>query len=133
MMAIMQKQINLTQKEHKTGYSMFSSMGAYAPAFGMVGTLIGLVQMLANLDDPSTIGPKMAVAMITTFYGALLANLFFIPMSDKLKLRSQEELTNMTLLYEGIISIREGEHPRLMQDKLNVYLAGRQKGKKDKK
>jgi len=133
MMAIMQKQINLAQKEHKTGYSMFSSMGAYAPAFGMVGTLIGLVQMLANLDDPSTIGPKMAVAMITTFYGALLANLFFIPMSDKLKLRSQEELTNMTLLYEGVISIREGEHPRLMQDKLNVYLANRQKGKKDKK
>jgi chemotaxis protein MotA len=133
MMAIMQKQINLTQKEHKTGYSMFSSMGAYAPAFGMVGTLIGLVQMLANLDDPSTIGPKMAVAMITTFYGALLANLFFIPMSDKLKLRSQEELTNMTLLYEGVISIREGEHPRLMQDKLNVYLANHQKGKKEKK
>jgi chemotaxis protein MotA len=132
-MAIMQKQINLTQKEHKTGYSMFSSMGAYAPAFGMVGTLIGLVQMLANLDDPSTIGPKMAVAMITTFYGALLANLFFIPMSDKLKLRSQEELTNMTLLYEGVISIREGEHPRLMQDKLNVYLANHQKGKKEKK
>lgn len=133
MMAIMQKQISLTQKEHKTGYSMFSAMGAYAPAFGMVGTLIGLVQMLANLDDPSTIGPKMAVAMITTFYGAILANLFFIPMSDKLKLRSEEELTNMTLLYEGVISIREGEHPRLMQDKLNVYLANRQKGKKEKK
>ncbi len=133
MMAIMQKQINLTQKEHKTGYSMFGAMGAYAPAFGMVGTLIGLVQMLANLDDPSTIGPKMAVAMITTFYGALLANLFFIPMSDKLKLRSEEELTNMSLLYEGVISIREGEHPRLMQDKLNVYLANRQKNKKGKK
>lgn len=130
--SIMQKQITLIQKEHKTGWSIFSAMGAYAPAFGMVGTLIGLVQMLANLDDPSTIGPKMAVAMITTFYGAILANLFFIPMSDKLKLRSEEEITNMTLLFEGVISIREGEHPRLMEDKLNVYLANRQKEKKKK-
>ncbi len=122
--AIMQKKMELVEKEHKRGYSVLASMGAYAPAFGMVGTLIGLVQMLAALDDPSTIGPKMAVAMITTFYGAVLANLFFIPMSDKLKLRSQEEITNMTLLYEGVVSIREGEHPRLMEDKLNVYLTG---------
>ena len=90
----------------------------------MIGTLIGLVQMLANLDDPSTIGPKMAVAMITTFYGALMANLFFIPMSDKLKIRSEEEILNMTLLFEGVVSIREGEHPRLMEDKLSVYLRG---------
>lgn len=120
--AVMQKRMELTHREHKVGYSVLASMGAYAPAFGMVGTLIGLVQMLANLDDPSSIGPKMAVAMITTFYGALMANLFFIPMSDKLKLRSEEEIMNMTLLYEGVVSIREGEHPRLMEDKLNVYL-----------
>lgn len=121
--AVMQKRMALTQREHKLGYSVLSSMGSYAPAFGMVGTLIGLVQMLANLDDPSSIGPKMAVAMITTFYGAVLANLFFLPMSDKLKLRSEEEIMNMTLLYEGVVSIREGEHPRLMEDKLNVYLS----------
>ncbi|MCP3920974.1 MAG: motility protein A [Desulfobacterales bacterium] len=120
--AIMQKKMDLVSRDHKTGYSVFHSMGSYAPAFGMVGTLIGLVQMLAALDDPSTIGPKMAVAMITTFYGAVLANLFFIPMGDKLKMRSEEEVLNMTLLYEGVISIREGEHPRLMEDKLNVYL-----------
>jgi len=82
--AILQKQISLIKRQHKVGYGIFAAMGAYAPAFGMVGTLIGLVQMLADLDDPSTIGPKMAVAMITTFYGALLANLIFIPMSDKL-------------------------------------------------
>lgn len=122
--AVMQKRMELTAREHKLGYSVLKSMGAYAPAFGMVGTLIGLVQMLASLDDPSSIGPKMAVAMITTFYGALMANLFFIPMSDKLKLRSEEEILNMTLLYEGVVSIREGEHPRLMEDKLNVYLLG---------
>jgi chemotaxis protein MotA len=126
---IMQKKITMSQKQHKVGYGIFASMGAYAPAFGMVGTLIGLVQMLATLDDPSTIGPKMAVAMITTFYGALSANLFFIPMADKLKIRSEEEITNMTLQFEGVISIREGEHPRILEDKLNVYLANREKGK----
>jgi chemotaxis protein MotA len=128
--AIMQKQMSLVEKQHKLGYSIFASMAAYAPAFGMVGTLIGLVQMLASLDDPSTIGPKMAVAMITTFYGAIMANLFFIPMSDKLKLRSEEELGNMNLLYEGVMSIREGEHPRLLEDKLNVYLVMSTKGDK---
>jgi chemotaxis protein MotA len=135
--AILQKQISLIKKQHKVGYGIFAAMGAYAPAFGMVGTLIGLVQMLADLDDPSTIGPKMAVAMITTFYGAVLANLFFIPMSDKLKLRSEEEISNMNLQYEGVMSIREGEHPRLLEDKLNVYLAvggdDKDKGKGNKK
>lgn len=122
--AIMKKEITLVQKAHKVGWEIFGSMGAYSPAFGMVGTLIGLVQMLATLDDPSTIGPKMAVAMITTFYGSLAANLIFIPMSAKLKRRSEEETLNMTLLLEGVISIREGEHPRILEDKLNVYLGG---------
>ncbi len=121
--AIMQKKIAVIQREHKIGWSIFSSMGRYSPAFGMVGTLIGLVQMLANLDDPSTIGPKMAVAMITTFYGAVMANLFFIPMADKLKIRSQEEINNMNLLFEGVVSIREGEHPRMLEDKMSVYLS----------
>ncbi len=122
--AIMQKKMSLTKKGLDKGSDMFSSMGAYAPAFGMIGTLIGLVQMLANLDDPSSIGPKMAVAMITTFYGAVLANLFFIPMSDKLAGRNEEEITNMNIVFEGILSIREGEHPKLMEDKLKVYMAG---------
>ena len=120
---IMQKKMQLTKKGLDTGSQIFSNMGAYAPAFGMIGTLIGLVQMLANLDDPSSIGPKMAVAMITTFYGAVLANLFFIPMSDKLTGRNEEEITNMNIIFEGILSIREGEHPKLMEDKLKVYLS----------
>ncbi len=129
--AIMQKQMSLTSDEHKTGIALLSGMGAYAPAFGMIGTLIGLVQMLANLDDPSTIGPKMAVAMITTFYGAIMANLFFIPMSDKLKIRSEQEISNMNIIYEGVVSIREGEHPRLMEDKLNVYLGDNKQASKE--
>ncbi len=127
--AIMQKKMELTKKALDTGADMLSSMGAYAPAFGMIGTLIGLVQMLANLDDPSSIGPKMAVAMITTFYGAVLANLFFIPMSDKLSGRNEEEITNMNIIFEGIISIREGEHPKLMEDKLNIYMGEKKEGK----
>ncbi len=129
---IMQKKMALTKKGLDIGSDIFSSMGAYAPAFGMIGTLIGLVQMLANLDDPSSIGPKMAVAMITTFYGAVLANLFFIPMSNKLSGRNEEEITNMSVIFEGIISIREGEHPKLMEDKLKIYL-GDGKGGKDAK
>jgi len=129
--AIMQKKMSLIKKDHKTGYAMCSTMGAFAPAFGMVGTLIGLVQMLANLDDPSSIGPKMAIAMITTFYGAILANLFFLPMAKKLETRSGQEITNMTIIYEGVISIREGEHPRLMEDKLNVYLGKAVKAKEE--
>jgi len=121
--AIMQKKMTLIEAEHKIGSRIYDKMGTFAPAFGMIGTLVGLVQMLANLDDPSTIGPKMAVAMITTFYGAITANLFCIPMAAKLELRSTQELQNMNLLFEGVVSIREGEHPRLMEDKLNVYLA----------
>ncbi len=128
--AIMQKKMALTKKGLDVGSDMFSSMGSYAPAFGMIGTLIGLVQMLANLDDPSSIGPKMAVAMITTFYGAIMANLFFIPMSDKLAGRNEEEMTNMNIIFEGIISIREGEHPKLMEDKLNIYLGDKSGGDK---
>jgi chemotaxis protein MotA len=124
---VMQKKMAMVQQENKIGINIFSSLGAYAPAFGMVGTLIGLIQMLANLDDPSTIGPKMAVAMITTFYGAIMANLMFLPMADKLKLRNDQEITNMNLLFEGVISIREGEHPRLMEEKLKVYLMNKKK------
>jgi chemotaxis protein MotA len=127
--AIMQKKMALTKKNLDVGANIFGCMGAYAPAFGMIGTLIGLVQMLANLDDPSSIGPKMAVAMITTFYGAVLANLFFIPMGDKLTGRNEEEITNMNIIFEGIISIREGEHPKLMEDKLNIYMGDKRAGK----
>jgi chemotaxis protein MotA len=129
--AIMHRKMALTKKNLDIGSNILESMGAYAPAFGMIGTLIGLVQMLANLDDPSSIGPKMAVAMITTFYGAVLANLFFIPMANKLSGRNEEEITNMNIIFEGIISIREGEHPKLMEDKLNIYLT-ESKGSKEK-
>jgi chemotaxis protein MotA len=131
--AIMQKKMSLTKKNLDTGVKVFQGMGSYGPAFGMIGTLIGLVQMLANLDDPSSIGPSMAVAMITTFYGALIANLIFIPMAEKLSGRNEEEITNMNIIFEGIISIREGEHPKLMEDKLRIYITDKKKAGKDAK
>ena len=98
-------------------------MGTFAPAMGMLGTLIGLVQMLMVMDDPKSIGPAMAIALITTFYGSLLANLLFLPISSKLKLRSQEEARLRQLIIEGIMSIQFGDNPRIIEQKLNVFLA----------
>ena len=97
-------------------------MGAYAPAFGMIGTLIGLVNMLKDLDDPDTIGPSMAIALITTFYGSLLANVFFLPMAQKLKIRSKSEVLIKELMIEGLLSIQAGENPRIIEEKLKTFI-----------
>ena len=90
---------------------------------GMIGTLIGLVQMLQNLDDPSTIGPSMAVALLTTFYGAVMANMFFIPVCEKMKIRSAEESKTMQLIIEGIDSIVRGENVMITKEKLEAFLS----------
>jgi len=107
---------------HDTNADIFEALGAYAPAFGMIGTLIGLVQMLQNLDDPSAIGPAMAVALLTTFYGSVIANIFAIPIAKKLKLRSAEEVSEKMLMAQGLLSILAGENPRFMVERLNVQL-----------
>ncbi len=119
---ILMGEITTMQERHKVGRQIFSEMGKFAPAFGMIGTLIGLVQMLASLNDPSSIGPKMAVALITTFYGALLANVFFLPMVTKLKRRSEIETVEMKLIIEAMIAIAEGENPKVLVDRLKVFL-----------
>jgi chemotaxis protein MotA len=98
-------------------------MGEFAPAFGMIGTLIGLIQMLSTLQDPSGIGQGMAVALITTLYGTMLANLFFLPMAGKLKISSQEEVLMKEVMIEGILSIQAGENPRIVREKLEAFLA----------
>lgn len=138
--ALLKREIKQIQKSHKDGWEIFNQMGAFAPAFGMVGTLIGLIQMLADLSDVDSVGPKMAIALITTFYGAVLANLFFIPMTVKLKRRSASETLEMNLVLEGISYIRKGVNPRFMKDVLENYLdsyhgkkAGKDDGKGDKK
>ena len=104
------------------GRKLFDQMATFAPAFGMIGTLIGLIKMLRTLHDPSRIGPGMAVALVTTFYGAVLAYMFFIPLSGKLSLRSQEELLHKAIILEGILAIQSGDNPRIVAEKLKSYL-----------
>lgn len=108
---------------HSDGAQILDTMGAIAPAMGLVGTLIGLVQMLQNMSDPAAIGPAMAVALLTTFYGAVLANILFIPMAGKLKNRSKTEVLQKTVITEGMESILSGENPRIMEQRLHTYLA----------
>lgn len=119
---IMETDISALETRHKEGKSIFEQLGMFAPAFGMIGTLIGLVQMLANLSDPSSIGGGMAIALLTTFYGAILANLVALPLAGKLKARSDEELHSREMIIEGIMSIQSGDSPRIVQEKLKSYL-----------
>lgn len=110
------------KRRHKIGISVFQKLGSLAPAFGMVGTLIGLVQMLSTMSDPSSLGPAMAVAIITTFYGCILANLLFLPMADKLKARSMQEELVLFIIFEGAKCILENNNPRLVYEKLSSFL-----------
>ncbi len=120
---IMDAELSLMTQRHKIGQKMYTAMGTYAPAFGMIGTLIGLISMLQNLEDPASVGPGMAMAMITTFYGALFANLFFLPMAGKLKQRSEQEIRFKEMLLMGIMAVQAEESPRVIQNKLVTYLA----------
>ncbi|PIE68964.1 MAG: motility protein A [Deltaproteobacteria bacterium] len=121
--SVMETEISFMKQRHRQGQGIFKSMGTMAPAFGMIGTLVGLVNMLQNLDDPSSIGPAMAVALLTTFYGAVLANVVFLPIATKLGERSAEDTLYMEIAVEGVISILNGENPRIVNDKLEAYLA----------
>jgi chemotaxis protein MotA len=102
-------------------------MGTFAPAMGMIGTLIGLVQMLQSMDDPGTIGPAMAVALLTTFYGALLANIVCLPIAGKLRTRSKEETLAKEMTIQGVISLSKGENPRVLEQKLLAFLPVKQR------
>ena len=119
---ILETEIDYVAERHRLGAEIFMTMGTFAPALGMIGTLIGLVQMLKAMDDPSNIGPAMAVAIITTFYGAVLANMVFLPMSGKLKNRSSEEVMIKEIMLNGILSIARGDNPRVIEQKLHSFL-----------
>ena len=121
--SILETELSFVEERHKGGAGIFEYMGQAGPAFGMIGTLVGLVNMLRNLDDPAAIGPGMATALITTFYGAVLANLVAIPIGGKLKIRSAEELLQKRMIMEGIMSIQSGDNPRIVEQKLNVFIA----------
>lgn len=125
---IMGTEIDFLEDRHKKGAEMLATMGALAPAFGMIGTLIGLVIMLQNLSDTAAIGPAMAIALITTFYGALIANVFFIPFSGKLRQRSAQEMLLRRVTMEGVLAISAGNNPRVVEQKLNSYLAPKLRG-----
>ena len=125
------KDINLTIQRHEVGQTMFKNMAAMAPAMGMIGTLIGLVQMLANMSDPASIGPAMAVALLTTLYGAVIANAFAQPMADKLARASQLEKTNKSLILETISGIQEGMNPRVLEQLLATYLPSNKRVKEE--
>ena len=120
---LLKKDITLTIQRHTVGQKVFKGMGASSPAFGMIGTLIGLVQMLANMSNPNNIGPAMAVALLTTLYGALLANLVFLPLADKLALRSQQEQETKNLILDGVIGISRGLAGLVLQETLKVHLS----------
>ncbi|MES9858408.1 MAG: flagellar motor protein PomA [Sedimenticola sp.] len=116
------KDISLTIERHAVGQTMFKNMAIMAPAMGMIGTLIGLVQMLANMSDPASIGPAMAVALLTTLYGAVIANAFAQPLADKLARSCALEKTNKSLILETISGIQEGMNPRVLEQLLSTYL-----------
>lgn len=119
---ILETEIAFLEERHNEGKSIFDTMGTLAPAFGMIGTLIGLVAMLKQLDEPSTIGPSMAVALLTTLYGSLIANMLCIPIARKLKLKSREEILLKEIMIEGLLSIQAGENPRIIEEKLKAFL-----------
>ncbi len=120
---ILETEIAFLEERHNEGKGIFDTMASLSPAFGMIGTLIGLVAMLKQLDDPSTIGPGMAVALITTLYGTLYANLICVPLARKLKLRSKEEVLIKEIMIEGLLSIQAGENPRIIEEKLKAFLS----------
>ncbi len=133
---ILENEISALEGRHSDGQGLLKAGGTYAPAFGMIGTLIGLILMLATLDKPDGLGPKMGVALITTFYGAVIANFICLPMADKLKTRSKEEILLKEVIIEGILSIQSGDNPRLVEQKLNAFISPRLRisnGLKDKK
>ena len=118
-------EIESLKMRHYVVQDVFRKMGTYAPAFGMLGTLIGLIQMLSKMQNPSSIGPAMAVALLTTFYGSLLSTLFFLPIAGKLKARTVTEVINLEIMFEGAISILEINNPMIVYEKLSSYIPAR--------
>jgi chemotaxis protein MotA len=121
--AILETELYSVEGRHKGVYSFWDTMASMGPAWGMVGTLIGLVAMLKNMSDPNAIGPAMATAVLTTLYGAVLANWLATPISNKLKAKNGEELSTKEVMIEGLLSIQAGENPRVIEEKLKSFMA----------
>lgn len=124
---IMTTEIDNTHDRHTAGVDLFNAMASYAPALGMIGTVIGLVKMLRTMSDPTSIGPAMAIALITTFYGAVLANLVFLPICGKLKHRAKQQNNIMEMQMAGVLCIARGENPRILREVLEGFQPQRER------
>lgn len=124
---IMNAEISAIEERHRRGRAIIEKAAEYAPAWGMIGTLIGLVLMLKNLEDPTTLGPNMAIALLTTFYGTVLANLVFQPMAGKLINKTDQELFMKQVTIEGVIGVQSGQNPKILEEKLSAFLSDKEK------
>ncbi|GIK51707.1 MAG: MotA/TolQ/ExbB proton channel family protein [Planctomycetaceae bacterium] len=129
--ASMEAELESMGSRHSGGKRVFDTIAGMGPAFGMLGTLIGLVAMLKNMSDPKAIGPNMAIALITTFYGACIANLVFAPAATKLSIRHEEEELNKRIIIQGVLGIQAGENPRALKSRLLVFLAPQLRGSEE--
>ena len=131
--SMMENELDIMDQRHEESLGIYEKASSYAPAFGMIGTLVGLVNMLMSMDMDSgasaDIGPSMATALITTFYGCLLANLLFSPMAKKLRIRNEEELLYKQIMIEGILAIQSGDNPKFLKEKLLTYLSQNDRSK----
>lgn len=125
---ILSTEIHFLQSRHKVGESIFTTMGGFAPTLGIIGTVMGLIHMLANLSDPAKMGPLIAGAFIATLYGVSSANLIFLPIGNKLKSRSSEEVLVREVMIEGVLAIQAGDNPRIVEEKLKAFLAPKLRG-----
>lgn len=119
---IMMAEVVAMEERHKKGRLLFEKAGEYAPAWGMVGTLIGLVLMLQELEDPASLGPNMALALMTTLYGTVLANLIFLPISSKLEQKTEDEVFVKQIVIEGVIGVQSGQNPKILEEKLSAFV-----------
>lgn len=124
---ILETEIDFVRSRHQLGAEIFITMGTFSPALGMIGTLIGLVQMLQTMDDASKIGPAMAVALLTTFYGSIMANIVCLPIAGKLRTRSKEEVLTKEMAIQGIASLSNGDNPRILEQKLQAFIPPNQR------
>ncbi|WP_208558984.1 motility protein A [Marinilactibacillus kalidii] len=120
---LMNVQLEQTEERHSIGHEVFLKWGEYAPAFGMIGTLVGLIAMLGDLQDPSLIGAGMATALLTTFYGSFLANIVFLPLAKNLQMQTANELKTNEMIIEGIMALQKGENPRVIEQKLQSFVS----------
>ncbi|HHW10184.1 MAG TPA: motility protein A [Firmicutes bacterium] len=119
----LETELSIADERWARSREIFESMGAYLPVFGMIGTILGLVKMCANLDDPKNLGPSFALALVTTLYGAVMANLIFLPIAGKLKVYGERAMFNGAMIIEGLTAISSGANPRVVEEMLQIYVA----------